>query len=42
MIVEFTRLCEAARAPEQAHMHDAGYDLFASEGVRIEPGERPC
>lgn len=40
MIVEFTRLCEAARAPEQAHMHDAGYDLFASESVRIEPGER--
>jgi dUTP pyrophosphatase len=40
VIVEFTRLSEVARAPEQAHEHDAGYDLFASESARIEPGER--
>ena len=40
MIVEFTRLSETARAPEQAHEQDAGYDLFASEASRLEPGER--
>ena len=40
MIVEFTRLGPDARAPEQAHEHDAGYDLFASENARIEPGAR--
>jgi dUTP pyrophosphatase len=40
LIVEFTRLSEDARAPEQAHEHDAGYDLFASEDARIEPAAR--
>jgi dUTP pyrophosphatase len=40
LIVEFTRLQPDARAPEQAHDHDAGYDLFASESARIEPGAR--
>jgi dUTP pyrophosphatase len=40
VIVEFTRLSEEARAPEQAHEHDAGYDLFASESTRLEPGAR--
>jgi dUTP pyrophosphatase len=40
LIVEFTRLHEDARAPEQAHEHDAGYDLFARESARIEPGAR--
>jgi dUTP pyrophosphatase len=40
VIVEFTRLSETARAPEQGHEHDAGYDLCAAEGARIEPGER--
>lgn len=40
MIVEFTRLSDGARVPEQAHPGDAGYDLFAAEQARIEPGER--
>ena len=40
MIIEFARLNDEARAPEQAHEHDAGYDLFASESARIEPGAR--
>ena len=40
MIVEFTRLHEDARAPEQAHEHDAGYDLFSRERARLEPGAR--
>ena len=40
MIVEFTRLHDDAKAPEQAHEHDAGYDLFASEDASIEPGAR--
>jgi dUTP pyrophosphatase len=40
VIVEFTRLSDTARAPDQAHEHDAGYDLFASENVQIKPGER--
>ena len=40
MIVEFTRLTEAGRAPEQAHEGDAGYDLFAAESTHLGPGER--
>jgi dUTP pyrophosphatase len=40
LIVEFTRLREESRAPEQAHDHDAGYDLFAAEPARVGPGER--
>jgi dUTP pyrophosphatase len=38
--LRFTRLREDARAPVQAHPGDAGYDLFAAEGTRIEPGRR--
>jgi len=38
--VEFQRLNEAARAPERAHDHDAGWDLRASEPATIGPGER--
>jgi dUTP diphosphatase len=40
LIVEFRRLHDDAKAPDQAHDHDAGYDLFASENARIEPGAR--
>jgi len=40
VIVEFKRLHPDGRAPEQAHEHDAGFDLFASEPGRIPPGER--
>jgi dUTP pyrophosphatase len=40
LIVEFKRLSEAGRAPERAHAGDAGYDLFAAEACRLEPGER--
>ena len=40
MRVEFQRLTEAARAPERAHDHDAGWDLRAGEAATIGPGER--
>ena len=40
MRVEFQRLSDAARAPERAHDHDAGWDLRASEPAVIGPGER--
>ena len=40
MIVEFQRLTEAARAPERANEHDAGWDLRAAEAATIRPGER--
>jgi dUTP pyrophosphatase len=40
LIVEFKRIHPDGRAPEQAHDHDAGFDLFASEPARIPPGER--
>jgi dUTP pyrophosphatase len=40
LIVEFQRVHPKGRAPEQAHEHDAGFDLFASEQARIGPGER--
>ena len=40
MRVEFQRLSEAARTPERAHDHDAGFDLRASEATTIAPGER--
>ena len=39
-MIRFSRLQEEARTPEQAHEHDAGYDLFATEQARIGPGER--
>jgi dUTP pyrophosphatase len=38
--LRFTRLTDAARPPAQAHDGDAGYDLFAAEGARLEPGAR--
>jgi dUTP pyrophosphatase len=38
--VEFQRLTDAARAPERAHDHDAGWDLRAGEAAVIGPGER--
>jgi dUTP pyrophosphatase len=38
--VEFQRLSDAARAPERAHEHDAGWDLRAGEPATIGPGER--
>ena len=40
MIVAFKRLSVAARPPSRAHEGDAGYDLHAAEGVRLEPGGR--
>ena len=40
MRLPFTRLSEAARAPEQATEGDAGYDLHAAEEATIEPGAR--
>jgi dUTP pyrophosphatase len=40
LIVEFQRLTEAARAPERANQHDAGWDLRAAEAATIGPGER--
>ena len=38
MEIRITRLDPAAPLPEQAHEHDAGYDLRANEDVRLEPG----
>jgi dUTP pyrophosphatase len=38
--LRFTRLDDAAQPPTQAHQGDAGYDLHAAEGVRLDPGER--
>ena len=40
MIVSFQRLSEAARAPQRANEHDAGWDLRAAEAATIAPGER--
>jgi dUTP pyrophosphatase len=40
MSFRFTRLSEAAKAPQRAHPGDAGCDLFAAEAARLEPGER--
>ena len=40
MIVRWTALRDGAKAPTQAHDHDAGFDLFAVEQARLEPGER--
>jgi len=39
-LVRFIRVHEEARTPEQAHEHDVGYDLFATEQARLNPGER--
>ena len=38
MTLRFKRLDPAATAPTQAHPGDAGYDLYAAEAARIEPG----
>ena len=38
--MRFTRLTDAATAPSRAHPGDAGYDLYAAERARLEPGER--
>ncbi|MBA2764943.1 MAG: dUTP diphosphatase [Thermoleophilaceae bacterium] len=40
MRLEFRRLDDAAAAPSQAHVGDAGWDLRAIEAVTIGPGER--
>jgi dUTP diphosphatase len=40
LIVEFQRLSDAARAPERANEHDAGWDLRAVEAATLAPGER--
>jgi dUTP pyrophosphatase len=40
LIVSFQRLSDAARAPERANEHDAGWDLRAAEAATIAPGER--
>ena len=40
MIVSFQRLSEAARAPQRANEHDAGWDLRAAEEASLAPGER--
>jgi len=36
----FTLLTADAQAPRRAHAGDAGFDLFAAESARLEPGER--
>jgi dUTP pyrophosphatase len=38
--LRFARLSDDARVPERAHGDDAGLDLVANEGARLEPGAR--
>ncbi len=40
MRLPFVKLIPNARVPGRAHDGDAGIDLHAAEGARIEPGER--
>ena len=40
MILRFRRLSDSARPPARAHDSDAGYDLYADEPARLDPGER--
>ncbi len=40
MTLRFKRLVPEATPPSQAHAGDAGYDLYAAEAARLEPGER--
>jgi dUTP pyrophosphatase len=40
VILRFRRLSETARPPARAHDGDAGYDLYADEAARLDPGER--
>jgi len=40
MTLEFTRLNPAAIAPTRAYDGDAGFDLYAIEEARLEPGAR--
>lgn len=40
MTLQVQRLDPAAMLPARAHDDDAGYDLFALDGVEIGPGER--
>ncbi len=39
-VLRVRRLDSAARLPVRAHDDDAGYDLHALEGARLEPGAR--
>lgn len=38
--IPFQKLSEKAKIPTQATFSDAGYDLFATEGYILKPGER--
>ena len=40
MTLAFQRLTDAAREPTRAHDGDAGFDLYAAEAARLEPGAR--
>ena len=40
MELQVRRLRDDARLPTRAHEGDAGLDLYAVEGARIDPGER--
>lgn len=40
MTLAFKRLTDAAREPTRAHDGDAGFDLYAAEAARLEPGAR--
>ncbi len=37
MRIAFTKLDPGAQLPAQQHPHDAGYDLYANEGVTLAP-----
>jgi dUTP pyrophosphatase len=38
--LRFARLLDEAREPSRANDGDAGYDLYAVESARLDPGER--
>ena len=40
MTLAFRRLSDDARAPTRAHDGDAGFDLYAAEAARLDPGAR--
>jgi dUTP pyrophosphatase len=40
MKIDYKKLTKEALAPQQANPADAGYDLFSTEYVTLEPGQR--
>jgi deoxyuridine 5'-triphosphate nucleotidohydrolase len=40
MEINYSKLCKEAREPFQANESDAGYDLFSTQYITIEPFQR--